>query len=72
MNDMRYEFERKYFGRQQAKYGFNIHLCLENDKFLCIQNYDNKRQVGYMVFIDEIKDNMIMQKIRLSIVHLHN
>ena len=62
MNDMRYEFERKYFGRQQAKYGFNIHLCLENDKFLCIQNYDNKRQVGYMVFIDEIKDNKLVSR----------
>lgn len=62
MNDMRYEFERKYFGRQQAKYGFNIHLCLENDKFLSIENYNNKLQVGYRVAIDEIKDNKLVSR----------
>ena len=62
MNDMRYEFERKYFGRQQVKYGFNIHLCLGDDKFLCIQNYDKKLQVGYFVHIDEIKDNKLVSR----------
>ena len=62
MNDERYEFERKYFSRREIKYGFNIHLKLDDDKFFFVQNYDNKRQIGYLIFIDEIKDNKLVSR----------
>ena len=62
INDVKYEFEREHFGRQQVKYGFNIHMKLEEDKFLFIKNYNNKQQTGYHVYIDEIKDNKLVSR----------
>lgn len=60
--DMMYDLERKYFGNYSVKYGYNIHIKWDEDKYLFIKNFDAKKNIGYDVFIDEIKDNKLVSR----------
>lgn len=55
--DLRYGFEKKYFGRNFREYDADIHIKCGEDQYLYIQELEMKQGIGYNVFIDEIKDN---------------
>lgn len=61
--EIRYDFEKKYFGRSFREYEGNIHIKWGKDQYLYIQDFDMKNGVGYNVFIDEIKNNKLISRL---------
>ena len=60
--DLRYDFEKKYFGRNFREYDADIHIKCGEDQYLYIQDLDMKNGIGSNVFIDEIKDNKLISR----------
>jgi len=62
-NRNRMEFEMRYFNKNYSVDRKNVHMQVEPNVYLYLQNYNNQSNIGYQFSLEKFKDNRLIEKL---------
>ncbi|MBA4145913.1 MAG: permease [Cytophaga sp.] len=62
-NRDRAEFEMRYFNKSTSFDRKNLHMQIEPNIYLYLQNYNNQSNTGYQFSLERFKDNRLIEKL---------
>ena len=67
-NKKRIEFEEKYLRNNYSLHAKNIHLQIEPGQYIYVENFNQKRNVGYKFTLENFKDGKLISKLKANYV----
>ena len=67
-NKVRIEFENKYLRKKAKSRKANIHLQIEKDKYIYLENYNTFTNIGYNFTLEEFKNHQLQSKLKASYI----
>ena len=67
-NKHRIEFENKYLKSQRKELRKNIHFQTTENQYIFLEGYNNKRNIGYKLSIENFENGTLKNKLRSNYI----
>ena len=67
-NKVRIEFENHYLRKKAKSRKANIHLQIQKDKYIYLENYNTFTNIGYNFTLEEFKNHQLQSKLKASYI----
>ena len=67
-NKVRIDFENQYLRKKAKSRKANIHLQIEKDKYIYLENYNTFTNIGYNFTLEEFKNHQLQSKLKANYI----
>ena len=67
-NKVRIDFENRYLRKKEKSRKANIHLQIQKDKYIYLENYNTFTNIGYNFTLEEFKNHQLQSKLKASYI----